>query len=65
MQLFQTVQEMQEQLKKVHETALQLAAEKEDRQSHINVAIIQEFEFENYPRYMHYMHIITIGTICF
>lgn len=37
MTLFQTVQEMQEQLKQVHETALQLAAEKEDRQYNMNV----------------------------
>lgn len=37
MQLFQTVQEMQVQLNKVHETALQLAAEKEERQSHTDV----------------------------
>lgn len=37
MQLFNTVQGMQEQLKEVHETALQLAAEKEDRKRHINV----------------------------
>ncbi|KAJ0181299.1 hypothetical protein K1T71_003384 [Dendrolimus kikuchii] len=36
LQLFQTVQEMQDQLKQVHETALQLAAEKEDRQLHFN-----------------------------
>lgn len=38
MNLFQTVQEMQEQLKQVHETALQLATEKEDRQYHMNVS---------------------------
>lgn len=37
MTLFQTVQEMQEQLKQVHDTALQLANEKEDRQYHMNV----------------------------
>lgn len=37
MQLFNTVQGMQEQLKEVHDTALQLAAEKEDRKRHINV----------------------------
>lgn len=46
MQLFQTVQEMQEQLKKVHETALQLAAEKEDRQHHINVMINSIFAIQ-------------------
>ncbi|CAH2268768.1 jg23790 [Pararge aegeria aegeria] len=40
MKLFQTVQEMQEQLKQVHETALQLAAEKEDRQYHMNVRFL-------------------------
>lgn len=39
MKLFQTVQDMQEQLKQVHETALQLAAEKEDRQHNINVIL--------------------------
>lgn len=37
MQLFQTVQEMQEQLAQVHDTALQLAAEKEDRKYNVNV----------------------------
>lgn len=37
MQLFQTVQDMQEQLKQVHETALLLASEKEDKQLHTNV----------------------------
>lgn len=37
MQLFQTVQTMQEQLQQVHETAVQLATEKEDRQHNINV----------------------------
>jgi aspartyl/asparaginyl beta-hydroxylase (cupin superfamily) len=37
MQLFTTVQDMQQQLKQVHDTALQLAAEKEDRQHNINV----------------------------
>lgn len=39
MQLFETVQEMQGQLKDVHETALHLAAEKVDRQYHTNVCI--------------------------
>ncbi|XP_045761030.1 uncharacterized protein C16orf96-like isoform X2 [Maniola jurtina] len=43
MTLFQTVQEMQEQLKQVHETALQLAAEKEDRQYHMN-ALLEQIE---------------------
>ncbi|XP_072935816.1 uncharacterized protein [Epargyreus clarus] len=43
MQLFQTVQDMQEQLKQVHETALQLAAEKEDRQYHMN-ALLEQIE---------------------
>ncbi|XP_063834339.1 glutamine-rich protein 2-like [Ostrinia nubilalis] len=43
MQLFQTVQDMQEQLKQVHETALQLAAEKEDRQHNIN-ALLEQIE---------------------
>ncbi|XP_039745522.1 uncharacterized protein LOC120623534 [Pararge aegeria] len=43
MKLFQTVQEMQEQLKQVHETALQLAAEKEDRQYHMN-ALLEQIE---------------------
>ncbi|KAG6453336.1 hypothetical protein O3G_MSEX008088 [Manduca sexta] len=43
MQLFQTVQEMQDQLKQVHETALQLAAEKEDRQIHVN-ALLEQIE---------------------
>lgn len=43
LQLFQTVQEMQDQLKQVHETALQLADEKEDRQLHINVHISFQF----------------------
>lgn len=37
MQLFQTVQDMQNQLQQVHETAISLAAEKEDRQNHIDV----------------------------
>lgn len=37
MTLFETVQEMQEQLKEVNETALQLASEKENRQSNMNV----------------------------
>lgn len=37
MELFKTVQDMQAQLKEVHDTALQLAAEKEDRQAHMNV----------------------------
>ncbi|XP_047539526.1 autophagy-related protein 23-like [Vanessa atalanta] len=41
MTLFQTVQEMQEQLKQVHNTALQLATEKEDRQYHMNVLLEQ------------------------
>lgn len=40
MELFSTVQGMQDQLKQVHETAMKLAAEKEDRQHHINVLII-------------------------
>ncbi|XP_050351931.1 uncharacterized protein LOC126774434 isoform X2 [Nymphalis io] len=39
--LFQTVQELQEQLKQVHDTALQLATEKEDRQYHMNVLLEQ------------------------
>ncbi|CAH0722759.1 unnamed protein product, partial [Brenthis ino] len=43
MKLFQTVQEMQEQLKQVHETALQLATEKEDRQYHMN-ALLEQIE---------------------
>ncbi|KAM3966729.1 uncharacterized protein ACR2FA_012273 [Aphomia sociella] len=43
MHLFETVQEMQDQLKQVHETALQLAAEKEDRQGHIN-ALLEQIE---------------------
>ncbi|XP_052753679.1 uncharacterized protein LOC113523022 [Galleria mellonella] len=43
MHLFETVQEMQEQLKQVHETALQLASEKEDRQSHMN-ALLEQIE---------------------
>ncbi|KAL0895554.1 hypothetical protein ABMA27_011656 [Loxostege sticticalis] len=43
MKLFQTVQDMQEQLKQVHETALQLAAEKEDRQHNIN-ALLEQIE---------------------
>ncbi|XP_045450438.1 uncharacterized protein LOC123659231 [Melitaea cinxia] len=41
MTLFQTVQEMQEQLKQVHDTALQLANEKEDRQYHMNILLEQ------------------------
>ncbi|XP_059049431.1 rho family-interacting cell polarization regulator 1-like [Achroia grisella] len=43
MHLFTTVQDMQEQLKQVHETALQLAGEKEDRQSNIN-ALLEQIE---------------------
>lgn len=39
MQLFNTVQGMQDQLKEVHDTAVLLAAEKEDRQRHLNVCI--------------------------
>lgn len=39
MELFQTVQDMQEKLNKVHETALQLAAEKEGRHTHMNVSL--------------------------
>ncbi|XP_045512660.1 glutamine-rich protein 2 isoform X1 [Pieris brassicae] len=43
MSLFQTVQEMQEQLKQVHETALQLASEKEDRLHNMN-ALLEQIE---------------------
>ncbi|XP_075983889.1 uncharacterized protein LOC142981698 [Anticarsia gemmatalis] len=43
MQLFQTVNTMQTQLSQVHETALQLAAEKEDRQHNIN-ALLEQIE---------------------
>ncbi|XP_028040362.1 uncharacterized protein LOC114250612 [Bombyx mandarina] len=43
MQLFQTVQDMQEQLKQVHETALLLASEKEDKQLHTN-ALLEQIE---------------------
>ncbi|XP_061382662.1 uncharacterized protein LOC116774765 isoform X1 [Danaus plexippus] len=43
LKLFQTVQEMQEQLKQVHETALELAAEKEDRNYHMN-ALLEQIE---------------------
>lgn len=40
MHLFKTVQEMQDQLKLVHETALELAAEKENRKSNMNVRLL-------------------------
>ncbi|CAH0406066.1 unnamed protein product [Chilo suppressalis] len=43
MELFSTVQEMQDQLKQVHATAMQLAAEKEDRQHNIN-ALLEQIE---------------------
>ncbi|XP_050553418.1 uncharacterized protein LOC118262240 isoform X3 [Spodoptera frugiperda] len=43
MQLFQTVQDMQNQLQQVHETAISLAAEKEDRQNHID-ALLEQIE---------------------
>ncbi|XP_013148402.1 PREDICTED: FK506-binding protein 5 [Papilio polytes] len=43
MKLYQTVQDMKEELKLVHETALHLASEKEDRQDRIN-AIIEQIE---------------------
>ncbi|KAF9411027.1 hypothetical protein HW555_010073 [Spodoptera exigua] len=43
MQLFQTVQDMQSQLAQVHATALSLAAEKEDRQNHID-ALLEQIE---------------------
>lgn len=43
MQLFQTVRDMQDQLKQVHDTAMQLAAEKEDRKHHINVILTKLF----------------------
>ncbi|XP_073945883.1 uncharacterized protein isoform X2 [Choristoneura fumiferana] len=43
MELFKTVQDMQAQLKEVHDTALQLAAEKEDRQAHMN-ALLEQIE---------------------
>ncbi|CAG4924111.1 unnamed protein product [Colias eurytheme] len=43
MTLFQTVQDMQNQLKLVHETALQLAAEKEDRLYNMN-ALLEQIE---------------------
>ncbi|CAK1548406.1 unnamed protein product [Leptosia nina] len=43
MSLFQTVQDMQEQLKQVHETALQLASEKEDRLHNMN-ALLEQIE---------------------
>lgn len=39
MKLYQTVQDMKEELKLVHETALHLASEKEDRQDRINVFV--------------------------
>ncbi|KAI5642245.1 hypothetical protein NE865_05607 [Phthorimaea operculella] len=41
MQLFQTVQDMQGQLRQVHNTAMALAAEKDQRQSHINTLLEQ------------------------
>ncbi|KAJ8734902.1 hypothetical protein PYW08_014152 [Mythimna loreyi] len=43
MALFETVQTMQTQLQQVHETALNLAAEKEDRQNHID-ALLEQIE---------------------
>ncbi|CAG9782873.1 unnamed protein product [Diatraea saccharalis] len=43
MELFTTVQNMQEQLKQVHETALELAAEKDDRQHNID-ALLEQIE---------------------
>ena len=48
MTLFQTVQEMQEQLKEVHDTAVQLATEKDDRQHNMNVRnhLINNFNWE-------------------
>ncbi|KAL4705039.1 hypothetical protein ACJJTC_009827 [Scirpophaga incertulas] len=43
MELFTTVQDMQDQLKQVHETALQLAVEKDDRQHNMN-ALLEQIE---------------------
>lgn len=50
MQLFETVQNMQAQLRQVHETALNLAAEKEDRQNHIDV--ISSYEALLFSHYL-------------
>ncbi|VVC87978.1 unnamed protein product [Leptidea sinapis] len=43
MDLFKTVQDMQEQLKHIQETAMQLAAEKEGRQYHMN-SLLEQIE---------------------